>query len=626
MQFEDLNKNILLFNKAYNVSSENSLKFVSALSEISNESLASQENMFLIAKAAQEAYGIPLPRLMRDLGNISENVRATFHGSSEELIEQAAQLIKINSSLNDAASSAKNLLNFQTSFQSELKASALLGQRLNLNEARRLFFQGKLAEGQEELLNQLRSIGGLEDKNYFQRQAIADAMGMSLEQLQKMETSDKNLLEIQSKFPELYKEQLDAQKELDELLGSDEDRRKRELEDLAKKDVFITKSKIAAELTKRIFQNLGKLTEPLVSGLYDGYIVILEWTEAFTRLSFKVDDFTENLKTLGKAFLTIAVPIVSIYGIYRLLSKPSSPSSGGFFKGLGGKLKGVGGFFKSMFSIPLTSILKFSAALVALSVGIGSLGYALQQFKTVPDPEKLGKILALVGAYGAVIAGLGTLLTGPQGLVALAVAVAIPASIALLGGALYTLAEAFVRFKDANLSEIGPNLVSIAKGIGMLYLGSGFGTILLVPVIWGLSKSISSIGKTAEKYAGNISSLGTGFKDLTTSLLNLADNKERIKSVFDLLESIDDIGDFNGNLTLDISEDTKKSILELNTSNENLKELINTLKQNNDELKQMFEQLIDNMNVNFNVDGTSVISALATAKNRRGSSSTLGIF
>jgi len=98
----------------------------------------------------------------------------------------AVQAKKLGLSLDTVGTIAENILDFQTSIESELKASLLLGRQLNLNRARELALAGNMAGLQEEIVRLVGSEQELNRLNVIERKTLAQALGITVEQLSKL--------------------------------------------------------------------------------------------------------------------------------------------------------------------------------------------------------------------------------------------------------------------------------------------------------------------------------------------------------------------------------------------------------------------------------------------------------
>lgn len=609
--FKELNENAIKFNKAFGISYETSAKFASSLSEISNTSLQSQKNMAAIARDAAEASGVRLPSVMNDVANVSDDVRSIFRGSTEQLIQQSAELIKINSSLASAASSAKALLNFQASFQSELKASALLGTRLNLNEARRLFFQGKIKEGEVELVKQIKSAGDFTTMNFLQRQAIAESVGKTVGEVQKLIVQDKNLYDIENKFPNLAKEQLEIKERLKKLNGDDAAQRERMLQLTVRDNVAATRSNEIAQLKERIFQNIGKILQPLGKVLYEIGRLTLGFIEKITRLGASLSDIISTV--LGGAGLLVSLGLVSV-AMIKL-----KHVIGGLIMSIG---KGLGDGIKSLMKslsegiskLNIKSILMGAVAIGAIAASLYLLGKSIQTFSNGPDAIEL---LKYAGAMTVFATAIGVMGAGP-----------IPIAIFLGSAALTAMSLAMSVFsnsitkfpKSSELKGIGSGLQSLS--LGMISL---VGSAISAPLSWigvsSISSTIRKIGESAEKYSENINRLGLGFKNLTENILALTNNSSQINSVFDTLNKLSDIGDFDGSFKIEISDSAKATLDNFSFSTETITDLTNVVKSGNAKMTKLLADLISSLEsgkIAINIDGQLVNRTLAQSRINRG--------
>ena len=182
----------VMLNKSFGISNETAINFSKTLAGISGTSVVSQQNMAGFAKNIANAGKIPLDELMSDVASASDDVRMFVGDSAVEMIKVAAQAKMLGTNLNDAASTAKSLLNFESSINSELKASALLGRQINLNNARRMAFNKNIIGANKEILRLTKEVG-FNQLNPIQQEAYAAATGKSVTELQSMLQQEKNL-------------------------------------------------------------------------------------------------------------------------------------------------------------------------------------------------------------------------------------------------------------------------------------------------------------------------------------------------------------------------------------------------------------------------------------------------
>ena len=81
---------------------------------------------------------------------------------------------------------ADGLLNFENSINRQLEASVLLGREINLDKARELALNGDLVGATKEMLHNIGGEAEFNQMNVLQRRALAEAMGVSVQELSKM--------------------------------------------------------------------------------------------------------------------------------------------------------------------------------------------------------------------------------------------------------------------------------------------------------------------------------------------------------------------------------------------------------------------------------------------------------
>lgn len=189
---KDLLKTTTAVAKQFGVAESVSAKFLKTLGGISGQSASSQRSMIGFAQKMAYASGIPLGKLMNDVAEASDDVRIYVGSSAASMVKAAAATRMMGTDLNKAASTAEKLLQFESSIASELKASALLGQHINFNYARQLFFNKRLEDGNKEILRITKQVN-FNQLNPIQQKAYADAAGKTVSELQDMLQQEKNM-------------------------------------------------------------------------------------------------------------------------------------------------------------------------------------------------------------------------------------------------------------------------------------------------------------------------------------------------------------------------------------------------------------------------------------------------
>jgi hypothetical protein len=135
------------------------------------------------AYASRKGLVLNEKEILNDVVTASASLKLSLGGSSDALAKAAVQARAVGINLETAASMAQQLLQFESSIESELSAELLLGKDLNFEKARQLALNNDIAGAAEEIANQVGSSADFAKMNAIQQEAIAKAAGMTKDQL-----------------------------------------------------------------------------------------------------------------------------------------------------------------------------------------------------------------------------------------------------------------------------------------------------------------------------------------------------------------------------------------------------------------------------------------------------------
>lgn len=194
-----------LLASQYGISEEDSAGTMRNLSVIGKTTMEAQQNTVLFAASLSQAAGVPLPLVMKDVAKLSSVALTMVSKMPIAIIKTAIEARRLNTSIDSMSNASKSLLNFSQSIQDEMEASVLVGKDINLQKARELAYQGKIAESTNEILDIADRID-FSNLDTFQMDAFAKASGRSVEELTKMIAARKQQQEIEkSTDPEIIK-------------------------------------------------------------------------------------------------------------------------------------------------------------------------------------------------------------------------------------------------------------------------------------------------------------------------------------------------------------------------------------------------------------------------------------
>ena len=267
-----------------------------------------------VAKMAELADVSP-NAVLKDMAESSEEITKYFKGTPAQLQKAAIQAAKFGTSLKQAGQVAGSLLDFESSINSELEASAILGTNLNLSRARGLAAQGDMVGAQQEVLKQASKLGDLSKLNVYEQEALAKAAGMPIGDLI-------NQQRIKQKLGKLNEKE---QKAMDALMKKGVDiskMTKAQAKEALKKQQIENKNVEATEIMTNQLKQQGLALASQLLPLATGFMKLISGLKPL----FKgfIAPIMAAFKGIGSAFKTIQDAISSAFG--------KNSAAGGFSK------------------------------------------------------------------------------------------------------------------------------------------------------------------------------------------------------------------------------------------------------------------------------------------------------
>jgi len=409
-------KDVSIMSAQFGVASETSVKFLQTLGGVSGKSAIAKQNMLGLAKFAANAYGVGLDDVMLDVANASEEARMFAGKNADEMVRAAAQARQMGTTLDNMAKTAKGLLDFESSIQSELKASALIGKNINFNEARRLAFQGKVVEANKLILDQAKKIK-FNQLNPIAQEAFAKAAGKSVKELQDMLNAEENLKEaLKSKDP-LVRAEAEKKKQMAEMMKNDPIAAKKAAQAEYEKGLIQEKNQtrmkqlqneinaIFMEFIGPILEEIGPIFTQLLKYIKDNRAQIKEFAQEIGKLFlvFKnlqyISQYAEIIgKSIKKAGSVIETTISITGRLYKIIGNIFSVFSVGT-----SKISAIGRIIGTTFS----GLGKFiSATGKIIGTVFGKIGGGIGAFsKFTPILGAISKFLGPIGLVVSVIQG-----------------------------------------------------------------------------------------------------------------------------------------------------------------------------------------------------------------------------
>ena len=497
-----LNTNLMAVNMG--ISGESAARLVGTLARTGD--MTAQQAMDLAESTKQFAkqQGVIPSQAMEDIAQNTELFASYGAEATQELAKSAVQAAKLGVSMSTLGKVTDGLLDFESSITKELELSAMLGRNINLNRARGLAFEGKTGAAVKETIKQLGGAAAFEKMNVIQRRQAAEALGLSVDELDKMAKNMDKLNDNGSMQLSTFET---MQQSLTAIttgpLGS-------MVKSLGTGVIVLGQMNFGL---KSMGTSVGKIAGGMKNFVVNSAKGLANIIKMGAQKIFKGGAGGGMLKGLGErlgGFGSKAKDKIS--GLFKgkgPSTPPPLPSGDGPGKGLGSI---TGAFSK----IKMTDVVKGAAAMVLIAASLFILGKALQQFSSVGLGE-IGMAVLGLGVLTAAMFGLGMLFTGPQAILILNAAAGmflIGAAVAALGFGINQLSSGFKTFGE--IAPILGSLVSMVGGIFMLsaaftaLAGSlgllGMMGIAALPTLLGLGVAGAGLGLLFGAFNGGGSS------------------------------------------------------------------------------------------------------------------------
>jgi len=201
---QDLLESATVLRERFNMSEE-------ALANITKQSLATGRSLESIKDeqleslvAAEKTYKVNLnTNAALDKANkISGALRGTLEQTPGGLVKAVAAATALGVEIEQTAKMAGKLLDFESSIEAEMQAELLTGKQLNLEEARALALAGDQVAAAEAVVKQLGSEEEFLKMNVIQRQALAEAAGLTSDELANSLRKQESISSEADKFTE----------------------------------------------------------------------------------------------------------------------------------------------------------------------------------------------------------------------------------------------------------------------------------------------------------------------------------------------------------------------------------------------------------------------------------------
>jgi hypothetical protein len=335
-----------LMSAQFGISEDTTVKMLKTLGQLNQSTAAAQTQLVGFAGTMANAAGVPLPQVMEDVAKASATTRTMFAKTPLDMIKAAVEARRLGTTLNQMSDSSRKILNFTESMEAEMEASVLLGRSLNLQLARQLSYNGKIAESNKEILRLAKQMD-FERMDPFQAEAFARATGKSVDELRSMVQADRELNSIRVRANQLAKEgnftlkkQLEDYEKLQKANEAVAKARGQDYETMVKQRANQERLTAISNSWKKIVMELGYAFLPIIdwtlkivanmipligigtkiSGIFYGFGKIITWISKLSDWAFGTKLMTKITK-VGGWFTTLGTEIAGLGNRFAWLGK-----------------------------------------------------------------------------------------------------------------------------------------------------------------------------------------------------------------------------------------------------------------------------------------------------------------
>ena len=269
---------LVVLNKNFGVSAQTGAQVQGIFEQVGGFSSETATSLGLQVANMAKLAGVAPSKVMEDIAENAAIASTLFQGDVTALAQAAVEARRLGTNLKSVAATTEHLLDFQGNIGDELTAATFVGGQFNLTQARSLAAAGKTVEAQKEVLKQLQRSGDFRKKDYFTQRQLAQAAGMSVEEINKQLNAQEKLNSLSSEQRAL------ADKAIEQGL---------DITDIGKEDLANQVASFAKQ--KEIQGNLTDIKnafEGIISSVGSIFVPILENVASFINL---IKDSTAGL-------------------------------------------------------------------------------------------------------------------------------------------------------------------------------------------------------------------------------------------------------------------------------------------------------------------------------------------
>lgn len=530
-----LNTNVLATSMG--IGGEEAATLVNAFGNLQGLSQGVGEDMVSAVGSTARMSGVLPSQVMKDMAGATEEMALYSSGTGENFAKAAIQAAKLGVSIGTTAKMADNLLDFESSIEKELEASAMLGRDINLTKARELAYADDIEGATKEAL---AAVGGIDEFNkmdVYQKRAVAEALGVSVGELKQMAANQENLNTSAGKLQQGFGIVNDYLRAIGEKFGGP----------IASGVTFFVGELIRAKMTAAAMKGesiLGALNPMNLFKKGGGAAASAASTAASTAAAGGggVTDISKQTETVSKGSKFNASNMIKGAAAMLILAAALYVAAKAFqefatveWESVGKGLVGLAGLAAIAYILGKVQgeMIKGALAVAILGVALIPFAYAMSLIGGLDIGSVIAAAAGLV-IFSAAVFGLGALMMSGAGAVVFGAGLLALAGLGLAMGALGlglqsaaagfagvasalpTIIETISQLATLDLSPIYSLASALDELAGsLLYVGAA--GILALPVLSGL-EGLGSLGTSEAQKSGETNAMVDELKALRNDL------------------------------------------------------------------------------------------------------------
>jgi len=463
-----LNANLLAVN--LNLGGAETAKLIGGFARLGDGTAQAGADMAQLVHDASKAAGVIPADVAGDLAANTEKFAEYGKDGGKNMIQAAIAARQLGLEMSSLTNVTDGLLDIENSLTSELELGALLGKNINFEQARRLAYEGEIGSAVKSAIQQLGGVEEFNKMDIYQKREAAKALGLSVEELQKM-TSNMDKLNAD---------------------GS---------------------------LQVSTFDRIGQTLSAVAKGPLGSFMKGVGGAAvAMGQMGFDVKSMASKVPVLGKLFDKLPGKGAAAGGAPSVAKTPTVP------KGGGGAIGGKGSITQSLGKINMTAVLKGAAALLVVAAAVFVFGKAVQEFMKVSWSAVGMAVVSMLALVGSV-ALLGAIMSSGVGAVAI---IAGAAAMLIVAGAMFVLGKAIqeiAKGAGVDFTTLGTQLLAFGLAViplGLMALPIFFAAAALTTLGIGLAAFGAGLRMIPTEPLTAIESMITNLLPMVGGILSLA--------------------------------------------------------------------------------------------------------